>query len=195
MKGDFIPATLRILGSLEFDSCLKHVKYNIEKLSEMLTNKENTHPFEVLNCIGSIITNIYRLMDAPTRQHDIDRTFCIQTRLESCHQEDIEKFKSELESIRQDEIYKRIKKSRNRTVAHTHTLYQRYEATQNALLEDAIYLVVERKDCLEKLVKDIESLIHHVEMSIKKKNGEPLSIGMFTIKITVDPYTVRVEVP
>ena len=36
-KEDYIPPSFRI-SNLDFDSCLEHVDYNIEKLSEILTN-------------------------------------------------------------------------------------------------------------------------------------------------------------
>ena len=38
-KDENIPAFIRF-ANLDFDSCLNHVGYNIEKLSEMLTNEE-----------------------------------------------------------------------------------------------------------------------------------------------------------
>ena len=181
-KDDYIPATLRI-PNLDFDSCLKHVDYNIEKLSEMPTNEGNVHSFEVLNYIVPIITNVCRLVDKPARGYEND-TFCLQTRLKSGHQQDIEKLKSELGNIRQNDIYQKFKDARNKTVAHTSSSYQGYGATQKALLEDAIYLI-EREDRLKNLVKSIKSLIHSVEMSVRKKEGKPLNADTFTIQIRV----------
>ena len=194
MKDGYMPASLRIL-SLEFDSCLKHVYYNIEKLSEMLTNEENVHPFEVLNCIVPIITSVCKLVDRPAKHHE-DNTFCLQTCLKFCHQKDIGNLESELQSIRENSIYQKLKQARNETVAHINSLYQEYEATQNALLEDAIYLIVECEDRFKNLVKTIESLIHKVEMSIRKKEGQPLNADTFTIEIKVHKnggYSVLVK--
>ena len=181
-KDDYIPASIRI-PNLDFDSCLKHVDYNIEKLSEMLTNEGNVDPFEALNYIVPIITNVCRLVEKPVRSHE-DDTFCLQTRLESCHREDIENLKSKLESIRENDIYQKLKQARNHTVAHTSSSYQGYGATQIALLEDARYLI-QREDCLKNLVESIKSLIHHVEMSVRKKEGKPLNVATFTIQIRV----------
>ena len=181
-KDDYIPASLRI-PNLDFDSCLKHVDYNIEKLSEMPTNKENVHPFDVLNHTVPIITNVCKLVEEPTSGHK-DDTFCISTRLESCHQEDIEKLESELGSIRGNDIYQKLKDARNNAVAHTNTSYQEYGATQIALAEVATYLI-EREDRLKKLVESIKSLIHHVEISIRKKEGKPLNADTFTFTIQV----------
>lgn len=178
-KDDYMPATLRI-PNLDFDSCLKHVDYNIEKLSEMSTNEENVHPFDVLNHIVPIITNVCRLVDKPTRGHE-DDTFCLQTRLKSCHQEEIKNLKSDLGSIRRNDIYQKLKDARNNAVAHTNASYQRYGATQKALVEVATYLI-EREDRLKNLVESIKSLIHHVEMSVRKKEGKPLNIATFTIQ-------------
>ena len=75
-KDDYIPPSLRI-PNLDFDSCLKHVDYNIEKLSKMSTNEGNVHPFDVLNHIVPIITNVCRLVDKPATHHDqmIEYTF------------------------------------------------------------------------------------------------------------------------
>ncbi len=181
-KEDYMPASLRI-PNLDFDSCLKHVDYNIEKLSEMPTNEGNVHLFDVLNHIVPIITNVCRLVDKPTRGHE-DDTFCLQTRLKSCHQEGIEKLKSELRYIRGNDIYQKLKYARDKTVAHTHTSYQGYGATQIALAEVATYLI-EREDCLKNLVSNIKSLIHRVEMSVRKKESKPLNADTFTIQIIV----------
>ena len=87
-KDDYIPATLRI-PNLDFDSGLEHVDYNIENLSKMSTIEGNVNLFDVLNYIVPIITNVCRLVDKPANHHEND-TFCLQTRLKSCHQEDIE---------------------------------------------------------------------------------------------------------
>ena len=181
-KDDYMPATLRI-PNLDFDSCLKHVDYNIEKLSEMLTNERNVDPFETLNYIVPIITNVCRLVEEPTSGHK-DDTFCISTRLESCHQEDIEKLESELGSIQGNDIYQKLKYARDKTVAHTNTSYQGYGATQKALLEDATYLI-EREDRLKNLVESIKSLIHDVEISVRKKEGKPPNVATFTIQIII----------
>ena len=89
MKDDYIPASIRPCN-LEFDSCLEHVNYNIEKLPEMLDNEGNVGRFEVLDCIGSIITNVCRLVDETAVRRNANDTFCISTRLNSCHQEDME---------------------------------------------------------------------------------------------------------
>ncbi|MYC76347.1 hypothetical protein F4X10_11340 [Candidatus Poribacteria bacterium] len=114
-KDDYIPASIRIPVHLDFDSCLEHVDYNIEKLSKMLTNGRKVHPFDVLNHLVPMITNVCKLVEKPTRRHE-DDTFCISTRLESCHEEDKEKLKRELENIRRNDIYKRLKDARNHTV-------------------------------------------------------------------------------
>ncbi|RKU30938.1 hypothetical protein C6499_05500 [Candidatus Poribacteria bacterium] len=179
-KDDYMPASLRILN-LDFDSSLEHVDYNIEKLSEMLTNDEREYSFDVLNHTVPIITNVCKLVEEPTSGHK-DDTFCISTHLESCHQEEIENLKRKLESIRGNDIYQKLKEARNNAVAHTHTSYQGYGATQKALLEDATYLI-EREDRLKNLVESIKSLIHDVEMSIRKKEGKPLNADTFTIRV------------
>ena len=181
-KDDYIPASIRI-PNLDFDSCLKHVDYNIEKLSEMLTNEGNVDPFEALNYIVPIITNVCRLVDKPVRGHE-DDTFCLQTRLKSCYQEEKEKLESELGSIRRNDIYQKLKEARNHTVAHTSSSYQGYGATQIVLLEDARYLI-EREDRLKNLVESMKSLIHHVEMSVRKEEGKLLNVATFTIQIIV----------
>ena len=110
--------------------------------------------------------------------------FCLQTRLKSCHQEDVEKLESDLGSIRRNDIYQKLKEARNHTVAHTSSSYQGYGATQIALLEDARYLI-EREDRLKNLVESMKSLIHHVEMSVRKEEGKPLNVATFTIQIIV----------
>ena len=181
-KDDYIPATLRI-PNLDFDSGMEHVDYNIERLSEMLTNEGNVHIFDVLNYIVPIITNVCRLVEEPTNR-DKDDTFCLQTRLESFHQEDIEKLESELKNIRGNDLYQKLKYARNHTVAHTHTSYQEYGATQKALLEDAIYLI-QREDRLKNLVSNIKSQIHEIEMSVRKKEGKPPNEDTFIIQIIV----------
>ena len=182
-KEDYIPPSFRILN-LDFDSCLEHVDYNIEKLSKILTTEGEVHPFEMLNYIVPIITNVCKLVEKPTRWHK-DDTFCIPTRLESCHQEDIEKLKSELKNIKKgNDIYEKLKNARNKTVAHTNLSYQGYMATQKALVEAAKYLI-KREDRLKNLVSNIKSLIHNVEMSVRKKEGKPLNADTFTIQIRV----------
>ena len=181
-KDDYIPATLRILN-LDFDSCLEHIDYNIEKLSEMPTNEGNVHPFEVLNYIVPVITNLCKLVEKPTRHHE-DDTFCISTRLKSCRQEDIERLKSDLGNIRANDIYHKLKQARNNAVAHTSASYQRYGATQKALAEMATYLI-QREDCLKNLVSDLKSLIHDVEMSIREKEDKPLNSDTFSIQFIV----------
>lgn len=186
MNDGYIPPSIRI-PNLECDSSLEHVDYNIERLSEMLTNEGNIHgnihPFEVLNCIVPIIIGVCRLVDKPAQDHE-DDTFCLQTRLKSCHQEDIKNLKGELNRIRGNDIYKILKDARNNTVAHINTSYAKYGDTQSALLKDAICLI-ERKDRLKKLIKNINSLIHKVEMSIKKEEGKPLNVATFTIRVQV----------
>lgn len=182
-KDNYIPASLRIPRHLDFDSCLEHVDYNIEKLSKMLTTEGEVHPFDVLNYIVPIITNVCRLVEKPVRGYE-DDTFCISTRLESCYQEDIEKLESELGSIRGNDIYQKLKQARNKTVAHTNTSYQGYGATQKALLDEAIYLI-EGEDRLKNLVEHIKSLIYNVEISVRKKEGKPLNADTFTIQIRV----------
>lgn len=182
-KDDYIPASLRIPIHLDFDSCLEHVDYNIEKLSKTLTTEGKLHPFDVLNYIVPIITNICRLVEKPARGYE-DDTFCISTRLESCHQEDIEKLKSELRNIRGNDIYGILKDARNHTVAHISSAYEGYRATEEALVEAANYLI-KRDDRLKNLVKSIRSLVHNVEMSIRKKAGKPLNADTFTIQIRV----------
>ena len=180
-KDNYIPASIRVPVHLDFDSCLEHVDYNIENLSEMLTNEGNVHPFDVLNYIVPIITNVCKLVDKPARRHE-DDTFCISTRLESCHEEEIEKLKSELGNIRGNVIYKKIKDARNHTVAHINSSYQGYGATQKALAEVAIY-IIEREDHLKNLVSNIKSLIHNVEMSVRRKEGKPLNTDTFSFQV------------
>ena len=181
-KEDYIPPSFRI-SNLDFDSCLKHVDYNIEKLSEMLTNEGKVHPFDVLNYIVPIITNVCKLVEEPTQGH-ADDTFCLQTRLKSCHQEDVKKLESGLENIRGNDIYQILKVARNKTVAHTSSAYEGYGTTQKALVEAAKYLI-KREDRLKNLVSNIKSLIHNVEMSVRKKEGKPLNADTFTIQIRV----------
>ena len=180
-KDDYIPPSIRIFN-LDFDSCLEHVDYNIEKFSKMLTTEGKGHPFDVLNYIVPIITNVCRLVEKPARGYE-DDTFCMSTRLESCHQEDIEKLESELRNIRGNDIYEKLKNARNKTVAHTGSSYQGYRATQKALVEAAKDLI-EREDRLKNLVS-IRSLVHNVEMSIRKKAGKPPNVDTFSIQIRV----------
>ena len=182
-KDNYIPASIRVPVHLDFDSCLEHVDYNIEKLSKMLTNEGKIHPFDVLNYIVPIITNVCKLVEKPTHAHEGD-TFCISTRLEFCHQEDIEKLESELGNIRGNDIYQKLKYARDKTVAHTNSSYQGYGATQKALAEAAIYLI-QREDRLKNLVSNIKSLIHDVEMSVRKKEGKPLNVATFTLQVVV----------
>ena len=181
-KGDYIPASIRIPVHLDFDSCLEHVDYNIEKLSKMLTNEGNVHIFDVLNYIVPIITNVCKLVEKPTRGHE-DDTFCISTRLESCHEEDKEKLESELRNIRGNDIYQKLKDARDHTVAHTSSSYQGYKATQEALAETATYF--KRENRLKNLVESIKFLIYDVEMSVRKKEGRPLNADTFTFSIRV----------
>lgn len=190
-KDDYIPPSIRILN-LDFDSCLMHVDYNIKKLSEILTNEEAVHSFNVLNYIVPIITNICKLVEEPTQGH-ADDTFCISTRLESCYQEDIEKYKHELTTIRGNDIYAILKKARDKTVAHTNSLYQGFEATQKVLLEVAKNLIKHKKDRLINLVKSIQSLIHNVEISIRKKEGKPLNSVPFNLKLITPNHVSNQE--
>ena len=180
-KDNYIPASIRVSVHLDFDSCLEHVDYNIEKLSEMLTNEGKVHPFDVLNYIVPIITNVCKLVDKPARDHE-DDTFCIFTRLKSCHEEEIEKLKRDLGNIRSNVIYKKLKDARNETVAHTSFSYQGYRATQKALSEAATYLI-EREDRLKNLVESIKSLIYNVEMSVRRKEGKPLNADIIPIRV------------
>ena len=180
-KDDYIPASIRVPVHLDFDSCLEHVDHNIEKLSEMLTNEGNVHPFDVLNYIVPIITNVCKLVEKPTRGHE-DDTFCIFTRLKSCHEEEIEKLKSNLENIRSNVIYQKLKDARNKTVAHTSSSYQGYKATQKALAETAIYLI-KCENRLKNLVESIKFLIYDVEMSVRKKAGRPLNADTFSFQV------------
>ena len=180
-KDGYIPASLRIPIHLDFDSCLEHVDYNIEKLSKMLTTEGKVHPFDVLNYIVPIITNVCKLVEKPTSGHEND-TFCIFTRLESCHQEDIEKFKEELKNIKGNDIYGILKDARNQTVAHISSAYEGYRATEEALVEAANYLI-EREDRLKNLVEHIKFLIYNVEISVRKKEGKPLNMDTFRIVV------------
>ena len=183
-KNDYIPASItgiRFSVHLDFDSCLEHVDHNIEQLSKILTNEEKVPSFDVLNYIVPIITNVCRLVEKPANHHK-DDTFCLQTRLKSCHQEDIGKLKSELGNIRRNDIYQKLKDARNKTVAHTNSSYQKYGATQKALLEEAIYLI-EREDQLKNLVKHIKSLIYNVEISVRKKAGKSLNDEIVFIQV------------
>lgn len=182
-EDEYIPASLRIPEHLDFDSCLEHVNYNIEKLSKIATTKGEAHPFEILNYVVPIITNVCRLVDKPARNYEND-TFCLQTRLESCHQEDIEKLKSELKNIQGNDIYAILKNARNNTVAHTNSAYEGYKATQKAL-EEVAYSLIDREYRLKKLVSKIKYLIHNVEMSIRKKEGKQLNADTFTIQLHV----------
>ena len=180
-KGNYKPASIRASVHLDFDSCLDHVDHNIEKLSEMLTNEGKVHLFDVLNYIMPIITNICKLVDKPARDYK-DDTFCISTRIDSCHQEDIENLNSELGNIRWNDIYQKLKNARNNTVAHINSSYQGYRATQKALEDVAIYLI-KREDHLKSLVSNIKSLIHNVEMSVRKKEGKPLNVDIIAIQV------------
>lgn len=180
-KDDYIPASIRIPMHLDFDSCLEHIDHNIERLPELLTTEGKVNPYDVLNHIVPIITNVCKLIEKPTRGHEND-TFCISTRLESCHQEDIEKLKSELGNIRGNDIYHKLKDARDKAVAHTNSLYQEYGATQKALAEVAIS-IIKREDRLKNLVSNIKSLIHNVEMSVRRKEGRPLNTDTFSIRV------------
>ena len=184
---DFIPASIRPLN-LDFDSCLRHVDYNIENLLALLTAEEEGNHFDVLNNIMPVITNICKLVDKPARGKEKD-TFCILTRLESCRHEDIDKFKSERNKIRGTGIYRKIKKARNETVAHIHSSHKRYEATQKELVEVARDLIKHEEGLnrLRNLVKKIRCLIHDIEMSIKKKKGIPLNVFGFEIHVSPKP--------
>ena len=182
-KDNYIPASLRIPIHLDFDSCLEHVDYNIEKLSKMLTTEGEVHPFDVLNYIVPIITNVCKLVEKPTSGHEND-TFCIFTRFESCHQEDIEKFKEELKNIKGNDIYGILKDARNQTVAHISSAYEGYRATEEALVEAANYLI-EHEDRLKNLVEHIKFLIYNVEISVRKKEGKPLNADTFTIRMQI----------
>ncbi|MDE0556745.1 MAG: hypothetical protein OXI24_21235, partial [Candidatus Poribacteria bacterium] len=126
------------------------------------------------------------IVDKPANRHEGD-TFCLQTRLKSCHQEDIENLKSKLGSIRGNGIYQKLKDARDKTVAHTNTSYQGYGATQIALAEVATDLI-EREDRLKNLVESIKSLIRDIEMSVRKKEGKPLNADTFT-------FTMQIIVP
>ncbi len=187
-KEDFIPASIRILN-LDFDSCLRHVDYNIENLLALHTAEEEVNPFDVLNNIVPVITNICKLVHEPRSEYDKKRTFCISTRLESCHHEDIDKFKSELENIGNIDIYGVLKKARDETVAHIHSSHKRYEATQKELEKVARYLIEheDRLNRLRNLVNKIGTLIHNIEMSIRKKKGIPLNADTFSIHVSLKP--------
>ena len=184
-KEDFIPAGIRILN-LDFDSCLRHVDYNIENLLALHTAEEEVNPFDVLNNIVPVIANICKLVDKPARGREKD-TFCISTHLESCHHEDTEKFTNELENIRGSDIYWVLKKARDETVAHIHSSHKRYEATQKELEKVARYLIEheDRLNRLRNLVNKIRTLIHNIEMSIKKKNGIPSNVTHYTLSLIV----------
>ncbi len=185
---EFIPASIRILN-LDFDSCLRHVDYNIENLLALHTaEEEEVNPFDVLNNIVPVIANICKLVDKPARGREKD-TFCISTHLESCHHEDTEKFTNELENIRGSDIYGVLKKARDETVAHIHSSHKRYEATQKELEKVARYLIEheDRLNRLRNLVNKIGTLIHNIEMSIRKKNGIPLNADTFRIHVSLKP--------
>ncbi len=125
--------------------------------------------------------NFSKLVEKPTSGHEND-TFCIFTRLESCHQEDIEKFKEELKNIKGNDIYGILKDARNQTVAHISSAYEGYRATEEALVEAANYLI-ECEDRFKNLVKSIKSLIHNVEISVRKQEGKPLNMDTFHIVV------------
>ncbi len=125
--------------------------------------------------------NFSKLVEKPTSGHEND-TFCIFTRLESCHQEDIEKFKEELKNIKGNDIYGILKDARNQTVAHISSAYEGYRATEEALVEAANYLI-EREDRLKNLVEHIKFLIYNVEISVRKQEGKPLNMDTFHIVV------------
>lgn len=186
---DFVPASIRISIHLDFDSCMKHVDYNIEKLSGLLTSGREVSDFEVLNYITPIITNICKIMECPTRDH-WHNTFCIPTRFDDCHKDDLGCLKNEREAIRGNAIYGRIKKSRDNAVAHINNMYRGYMKTQKLLVDEAEYLM-KQGDRLNDLVSKIKSLIHNTEISVKKKQGVPLNRDSFTLKVEANKGTEK----
>lgn len=180
-KKEFVPASLRAPVHVDFDSCIEHVDYNLEKLSELLTNEERVSYFEVLNYIVPIITNICKIIEPPVKKQRT-HTFCIETRFDSCYEKDTEKLKDEWNRIRGNDIYGKLKDSRNKAAVHINNLHQGYKETQKLLVEEAIYLI-KREERLRDLISEVKSLIHNTEISVKKKEGSPLNVDVISIKV------------
>ena len=180
-KREFVPASIRIPVHLDFDSCMEHVDYNLDRLSELLTNEGRVSYLEVLNYIVPIITNICKIIEPPT-QKQRTHTFCIATRFDACYEKDIETLRDEWHRIRGNTIYAKLKDSRNKAAVHINTLHQGYRDTQKLLVEDAIYLI-KREDQFRDLVSKVKSLIYNTEISVRKKEGKPLNVDCFTLKL------------
>ena len=180
-KKEFVPASLRAPVHVDFDSCIEHVDYNLGKLSELLTNEGRVSYFEVLNYIVPIITNICKIIEPPAKKQR-SNTFCIETRFDSCYEKDIEKLRYEWDRIRGNDIYGKLKDSRNKAAVHINNLHQGYKETQKLLVEEAIYLI-KREERLRDLISDVKSLIHNTEISVKKKEDRPLNVDVISVKV------------
>ena len=155
---------------VDFDSCMEHVDYNLEKLSELLTNEERVSYFEVLNYIVPIITNICKIIE-PSAKKQRTNTFCIETRFDACYEKDIEKLRDEWNRIRGNDIYGKLKHSRNTAAGHINNLHQGYKETQKSLVEEAICLI-KREERLKDLISEVKSLIYNTEISVRKKESK-----------------------
>ena len=180
-KKEFVPASIRVPVHVDFDSCMEHVDYNLERLSELLTNEGRVSYLEVLNYIVPIITNICKIVE-PTTQKQRITTFCIETRFDSCHEKDIENLRDAWHQIRGNAIYAKLKDSRNKAAVHINTLHQGYRDAQKLLVEDAIYLI-KREDRLRDLISKVKSLIYNTEISVRKKEDKPLNVDFFTLRV------------
>ena len=180
-KREFVPASIRVPVHVDFDSCMEHVDYNLDRLSELLTNEGRVIYLEVLNYIVPIITNICKIVEPPT-QKQRSHTFCIATRFDACHEKDIDNLRDEWNRIRGNAIYAKLKDSRNKAAVHINTLHQGYRDTQKLLVEDAIYLI-KREEQLRDLIGKIKSLIYNTEISVRKKEEKPLNVDIVPIRV------------
>ena len=184
-KKEFVPASIRSPMHVDFDSCMEHVDYNLERLSELLTNERRVTYLEILNYIVPIITNICKIVEPPTKKQRT-YTFCLKTRFDSCREEDIENLKKEWKRIRGNHIYGRLKDSRNTAAVHVNSLHQGYTDTQKLLVEEAIYLI-KREERLRDLISEIKSLIYNTEISVRKKESSPLNVDIMSIRGVKEP--------
>lgn len=180
-KKEFVPASIRFPVHVDFDSCMEHVDYNLEKLSELLTNEERVSYLEILNYIVPIITNICKIVEPSTKKQRT-HTFCIETRFDACYEKDTEKLRDEWNRIRGNDIYGKLKDSRNKAAVHINNLHQGYRETQKLLVEEAIYLI-KREEHLRNLISEIKSLIYNTEISVRKKESKPLNVDIMSIRV------------
>ena len=180
-KKEFVPTSIRVPVHVDFDSCMEHVDYNLERLSELLTNEGRVSYLEILNYVVPIITNICKIVEPPTQKQKA-HAFCIATRFEACHEKDTEHLRDEWHRIRGNAIYAKLKDSRNKAAVHINTLHQGYRDTQKLLVEDAIYLI-KREEQLRDLIGKVKSLIYNTEISVRKKEGKPLNADFFTLRV------------